>query len=92
MAAMSADMGCVEMEFVADMRNSGFQHGIVFIDGDLSGGACYSALGRTPGFTGWSSVRSGFLKDPLNNLELQELGRLFLLEADARLEESPSMR
>ena len=61
MAAMSADMGCVEMEFVADMRNSGFQHGIVFIDGDLSGGACYSALGRTPGFTGWSSVRSGFL-------------------------------
>ena len=31
-------------------------------------------------------------KDRLNNSELQELGKLFLLEADAKLEESPSMR
>ena len=54
MIDMEKDLGCFDAIKVqtADLSSSTHINGILFVWSDITGGGCWSALGKAPGFTG----------------------------------------
>ena len=53
MELLNNDLTCMEFIHISrkDLETTKYIHGILFVPGKKTGGGCWSALGRSPGFT-----------------------------------------